>query len=72
MKTVSPNAYVIADYLFTAATRLRIHGAGIYDETREVIARYPDTPEAEAALDFVQAMEAAQAFEAWKEKRESK
>jgi hypothetical protein len=50
-------AYVIADYLMSAATRLRIHDPSIYAEARIVLSRYPYTPDVSAALDFLDAIE---------------
>jgi len=49
----SAEAYVIADYLMTAATRLQITDPATYDQTREVLARYGDSPEARASLAFL-------------------
>ena len=72
MKPPNPDAYVIADYLLTAATRLQIAKGSILAETREVLVRYSDGPEKDAALAFLEALESAAAFDAWKESRTTK
>lgn len=63
-------AYVIADYLMTAGVRLRITDRAVLEATRRALQRYPDSLETEAALAFLQVLEAASAFDDWKSTRE--
>ena len=57
MKAHKIEAYIVLDYLLTAATRLRIHDPLIFNETRAILARYPDMPDKSAALAFIDALE---------------
>jgi hypothetical protein len=50
-------AYVIADYLMTAATRLQITDPATYDATRRALAAYGNSPEARAALAFLDTLQ---------------
>lgn len=70
MAAMDPDAYVIADYLMTAATRLVIRDPAIFIEVRKVLDAFPDdAPETEAALAFLRIMEASVAFNDWKATR---
>ena len=57
---MNPDAYVIADYLLTAATRLVISDPSLIGAVRAVLAGYGDTPEVDAARAFLDALERAQ------------
>jgi hypothetical protein len=54
----SAEAYVIADYLLTAAIRLRICPREVWDNVREHITQLPtDQTDVQAALAFLDMME---------------
>jgi len=53
----SGEAYVIADYLMSAAIRLRITDGGIFEATRRALERYGESADVTSALAFLDAIE---------------